>query len=667
VTLLYLDFEMRSTLDLKKVGVYAYARHPTTEILCTGWAVDDGEVEVEPGPDVPYRVEQMLKRPDVTVVAHNAQMEREVLRAHSFDLPWERFIDTAALGARMALPRKLELLAHALKLDQQKDMAGNRVMLRLSRPKGGYGGDEDEEAEFWEEEERPEDFAALLAYCRDDVSVMREARRRLLPLSSTEGRLYALTGRMNDRGVAVDLAAVPPALALLEAATSAGEAEFKAITGGPGVKSYKKAAEALGLPNVKKVTVRNALRHKNVTVKVKLPSTVGGPDRFVVRRYPPTGDFPPSALRAFEIFKRLARSSPAKLRAFQNRASADGRVRGALIYGGAERTTRWSSGGVQLHNLPRGLGEATDLAFDALNAGLIELLYDDAVGTIAEALRGFLVGPFLVGDFAQIEARSLNWFAGQSDIIALFAAKKDVYCFTASKIYGREITKSSTDPKLPPGVSPRFIGKTTELGAGYGIGSEKLQRQLDEVFDIQIDMDFAAKIVSTYRSTHSRVVQWWETLQNGFTRVVMRNLPRIQVDAKVAMGNVVVGGLRYAYIELPNGRRLYYAEPEMTADGVRYWGRNIYKGGKWDRVSTYGGKLAENVVQAFSRDVMADAMLRLDAAGYKLLLTVHDEIIAEDDGAHLLANFKDIMLCTPSWAEGLPIDVEVFQTRRYRK
>jgi DNA polymerase len=669
MALIYLDFETRSQVDLKKVGVYVYAHHPSTEVLCTGYAIDDDEVQVARGVSEEVRAALYDEtRPLPLIVAHNAQMEREILAAkYGHRLPWERFIDTAALAARMALPRKLEAVAQALKLDQQKDMAGHRIMLRLSRPKAGWNADEDDDGGFWEEDEKPQDFEALRAYCRDDVSVMREVRRRLLPLSSTEQRLYALTGRMNDRGVAVDLASVPPALALLEAATSVGEAEFKSITGGPGVKSYKKAAEALGLPNVKKVTVRNALRHGHV---LHLEQTGNdGSDGFRTRvvRYPKIGSFPPRTLRALELFKRLARSSPAKLKAFRNRASADGRVRGALIYAGAERTTRWSSGGVQLHNLPRGLGEGTDTAFAALAADCIDICYDDAVGTIAEALRGFLVGPFLIGDYAQIEARALNWFAGQKDIIDLFAAKKDVYCHTASAIYKREITKKSEDPNLPPGVNPRFIGKTTELGAGYGLGWKKFQKQLDEVYDVQLETDFAIRIIETYRATHQKVVAWWDTLQRGFNLVVHRNLPRHQVDTRIAMGNVLAGGLRYAYIELPNGRRLYYAEPEMTADGVRYWGRNIYKGGAWDRVSTYGGKTAENIVQAFSRDILAAAMIRLEDAGFPLVLQVHDEIVSEADGIHLLDDLKSIMLQTPSWAEGLPIDVEVFQSHRYRK
>jgi DNA polymerase len=671
VSLLYLDFETRSELDLKKVGVHAYAHHSSTEIACTGWALDDGEVQVESGlPDAVRVAAYDEMEPLPTIVAHNAMMEREMLHAKlGVLLPWSCFIDTAALAARMALPRKLERVAEALRLDEQKDMAGHRVMMKLARPK--KRASEDEDAEFWDEEEKPEDFQALREYCRQDVAVMREIHRRLLPLSAGEQRLYELTGKMNDRGVAVDLESVPKALDILDLATREEMAEFARLTGGSTPKSYVRVAKALGLPNTKKPTIRNAMRHGFVETKVEVE-----PDVWKVRRYPEVGTFPKTVIRACELFKKLARSSPAKLRAMQLRASRDKRVRGVLIYSGAERTQRWSSGGIQMHNFPRGLGGPnkkngfrcpTTTAFDALKQGCLDLLYADVPATIAEMLRGFITGPVLVGDYAQIEARTLNWLSGQQDIVDLFAADKDVYCYTASAIYGRPIDKTSTDPNLPPGVDPRFIGKTTELGAGYGLGWMKFQRQLDDVFDVQIESEFAMRIISTYRQTHRHVVAWWEKLQKGFEYAVARDVARVQVDERIAMGNVRVGGLRYAYIELPSGRRLYYAEPEMTAEGVRYWGRNIYKGGKWDRVHTYGGKIAENITQATSRDILALAMVNLDDAGFPLILQVHDEVVCEADGHHLLNDMKNIMLVSPSWAAGLPIDVEVFESQRYRK
>jgi DNA polymerase len=466
---------------------------------------------------------------------------------------------------------------------------------------------------------------------------MRESHRRLLALEPQEAALFALTGRMNDAGVEVDIAALEPAQRLLVASSHEGEARFARLTGGPGMRSYARAAAALGLPNMKKPAVRRALRD---------------------------GSTPPHVREALELYQRLARSSPAKLRAMQLRASPDGRCRGMLVYYGAAATGRWSGAGVQPQNFPRGLGEGTEQAFEALASGALELLYDDPVGTIADMLRGFFIGPLLVGDYAQIEARMLAWRAGQLDLVKVFADHGDPYSMMASRIYGRPINKHSTDPALPDGFTPRFLGKQVVLGCGYGMGPEKFRRMLSDIYDLDITAELAERAVATYRVSNGRILAYWKRLESA-ARYVLGTKKAVQVDAQTGMGLTRVGGIEYLFIHLPSGRKLYYCEPELSDDGIRYWGRNIYTGGKWERIGTYGGKLAENVTQALSRDIMASAMIRLDAAGFELLLTIHDEIVAKDNG--LLPAFKEIMLTPPEWAKGLPLDVETFQAQRYRK
>lgn len=616
--MIYIDVETRSTLDLKKVGLYNYA--PAATVICTAIARDNGPVEIHDG----LPLEEIAD--GAILVAHNAGFEREILRAAGLDVPWELWIDTAAVAASMSLPRKLEDLAQALRLPVGKDMAGHRTMLKLSRPRGGWDDDE-----FWEEEERPADFATLREYCRQDVEVMRECYRRMLPLTAQEARLFALTGRMNDRGVPVDRASLAPAQAVLKAATGAGEARFRALTGGHGLKSYARAAPALGVPDLRKPTVRRVLRDPTTTPRVK---------------------------EALGLFQALAKSSPAKLAAMEKRASPDGRCRGMLVYAGAERTGRWSGAGVQPQNFPRGLGTGTDAAFAALRAGALELLYDEPVGTVAEMLRGFFTGPLLVGDFAQIEARVLAWLAGQDDLIADFASHGDPYKKMAARIYGKDPKEITKDE--------RFMGKQTILGCGYGMGAEKFRNALSDIYDVEVSVPFAERVITTYRNTNRKITALWSRL-NDAVRYVVRFKKAVVVlkGPAMAAGMDEIGGLHYLWIQLPSGRRLYYCEPEDTAEGLKYWGRNIYTGGRWERVHTYGGKLAENVTQALSRDLMAEAMLRLEAAGFRLLLTVHDEIVAEDNG--LLPTFKDVMLAPPSWADGLPIDADVFRCERYRK
>jgi DNA polymerase len=249
------------------------------------------------------------------------------------------------------------------------------------------------------------------------------------------------------------------------------------------------------------------------------------------------------------------------------------------------------------------------------------------------------------------------WFAGESGLLALFASKADPYKHMAARIYGK-------DPKVIT-KDERFMGKQAVLGCGYGMGWEKFQRMLDEVYDVSISTELAMRVVQTYRETNSRICALWRRLEQGFTYALAMKKERLQVLPGVSMGNLMVGATPYAWIELPSGRRLYYCEPELTDGGIQYWGRNIYTGGKWERVGTWGGKITENIVQATSRDLMADAMLRLEAEGFSLVLTVHDEIVA--DAPMLPEKFKAVMLTLPTWAAGLPVDAEVFQAARYRK
>jgi DNA polymerase len=353
-----------------------------------------------------------------------------------------------------------------------------------------------------------------------------------------------------------------------------------------------------------------------------------------------------------------------------NRVSADGRLRGALVYGGAERTLRFSSWGVQIHNFPRGLGEMTDQAFDALALDVLGELFvgterqapaapADAISLVAEMLRGFMVGPFMSGDYSQIECRTLCWLADETSMLDIFRAKGDPYCAMASKVYGRPITKKDK--------GERFMGKQIVLGCGFQMGHIRFRNMLDEIYDVEVDEVFAKKVISIYRASVPKIVQLWKTLQNGFTYVIQNKSIKVKVGP-VFMGTETIGGVFYATITLPSGRRLWYADAQIKDREIRYYGRNIYKGGVWELVPTHGGKVAENCVQAIARDVMVGAMLRLAEAKFQMLFTVHDEIVAEDDPTRdRLQEFRDVLVQPPAWASGLPLDVDIVRSLRYRK
>jgi DNA polymerase len=643
---LYIDFESRSRLALAGptgVGAYAYAEHPSTSVLCLAWALDDEPVRLwrpQGGTTVirgaahdagDREWENLIRQPDVVVVAHNIEFERSILR-EKFDIttPVSRWEDTAAHAARISLPRNLEEAGAALKLAIQKDTKGEKVMKKLCKPRVVTARNKPD-TEFWELEQKPEDFERLYAYCMDDVASMRLLHKAVPPLSASERKIWELTLEANERGIKVDVEALAPAQALADKVEERLVREFLDLVGVL-PNSAVKAAEALGLPDFTEDTVRRTLLSENLDPKKR---------------------------RALEVRQLQAYSSVKKLSAFRDRTSRDGRLRGSLIYGGAERTTRWSSGGVQIQNLPSAQTapppKDMDLAFELLKRGCLDLVHEDVLGALAGMLRGFFVGPFLVGDLAQVEARNTAWLAKQYDLVDAFATGSDPYKQMACVIYGVEFDKVV---KLQ-----REVGKRAILGCGYGMGPDKFRDSLERQYGIKIDAALAERTVSAYRRKYARIPQLWRDVGEGFARAITGQHACIQ-GGPCEMGMTEIAGQPFAYIRLPSGRALFYGWPHVKDGEPRYFGR---VGGKhWGTVGTWGGKLVENIVQALSRDLLADIMIRADDAGLPMSFTVHDEIVAES-GPERLHEYEQLFKQKPAWAATLAVGAECFATRRYRK
>lgn len=660
MNLLFLDFETRSEADLPSVGAYRYAQDPTTEILCAAWERENGLAGFADCMTSAL-MENVIE--DRIIVAHNVEFEKSILReVLGIDLPVDRFIDTAAMSARMSLPRKLEEVALFFGLDTAAKDEGKKAIQALSKPRRPTKGDP---SKWITPQARPDLFEKLYARCRQDVSLTREIYRLLLPLSEKERKIWQVTIEMNEHGLLIDRESIAPAHALLEADSAPLLQEFDKLTGGIKLKSYVKLAARCGLPDVGKATVRKALR--DVATKADVH-------------------------RILEIYQGLGKSSIAKLDAMLDRMCSDNRVRGSFVYCGAERTARWSANGIQPQNFPRGFtGLEIFLVFRAIERGMdwMEVLFVGCArpapepaltvtSTIANGLRGFIVAPpgntLIVGDLSQIEARTLNWLAGETYKVEMFANGEDLYSYMASAIYGKEINKKDHPAE-------RFMGKQAELGAGYGLGARGFQFMLDDNYDVQISEDFAQTVINTYRAKSPRVTKFWDRVQACFVHVIGNRSKKVALwpeavregRPQIFMGTFERENILYAYIELPSGRRLYYAAPSLVSSPkgpqARYFGRDRYSKG-WTDVRTYGGKLAENITQALSRDVMAEAMLRLQEAGFALNGTVHDEIISEEEEAgseEKAKQFHDLMVQVPEWAPGLPLEAEVFVSRRYRK
>lgn len=616
--ILFLDFETRSQADLKKVGAHRYAMHPSTEVISVSYCSLDGPVHHSfVHGDLDFGRDDVL-------VAHNASFEREVLH-RVLGRHHERWCDTMALAAQLSLPLSLERLSEFFGL--KKDMAGHKAMKKLSRPRP-KSRENPHRDKFWEYEEKPDDWDMMAEYNENDVYIMRECYKRMLPLTRQEQRIWELTERMNARGVLIDMPGVLKAQALVERESKLLAAEFELLAG-CSPRASKAVADVLGLPDAKADTIKKAV------------ATNGDPWR----------------ARLLELRQLLAKSSVAKLAGFCDRVDDDSRLRGSLVYAGAQRTGRWAGRGVQLQNIPRGAGKATEDLFELLHADALDVV-ESPLRIIPEMLRGFLLGPYLVGDYAQIEARVTAWLAGDVEMLEEFASGGDPYVLMAAQIYRARRENVTKDQ--------RFVGKQAVLGCGYGMGAAKFHATCLKVGNVDIPLPECQRIVEMYRFNRPRVKQLWYDTEAHF-RNALEGHPNSMYQG------VRVGGVPYIRGKLPSGRYLYYARPTMAWETdprsgrnhlvLRYWGQNTYTR-KWEAVKTYGGKLVENRVQAISRDIMAHSMLRLDSNDYTVLLTVHDEIVSADGD---LEKFGKLMQEPPPWASGLPVGVETFRCERYRK
>lgn len=655
-----LDYETRSEADLKKVGSYDYARDPSTEIICLGYrfgtreTLRDAPVHLwEPlrlGEFAPDDLLAAIRDPNVMFVAHNALFEQVITRYvlaeyygfERINMPIERWICTAALAAALSLPRRLEDVGAAIGTKVEKDMTGHRLMLRCSKPKRPSKKDPSK----WDTD--PDKLRRVGEYCRDDIEVETELFLRLRPLSPTERRVWCLDQQMNQTGIAIDRATVAGAQAIAAEAGRRYTAELAAITDGE-IKTTGQVA-----------AIRDYLADR---CGLEIESLAAP----VIRETLERDDLLPKARRILEVRQLAGKTSTKKLAAFDLRSRVDGRIRDILLYHGAA-TGRWSGAGVQVQNLPRGTMTPNDGIFEALRAGDIGGVefYGEPLEVISSALRGFIVPTagreFFAGDWSAIEARVAAWLAGQDDMLADFADGRPIYEGMASKIYRVPIDRVDG--------YQRQVGKFACLGLQYGMGKDKFQVTGKDQFGIEISPELAERAVATYRDVNAKIVEAWHTLERGAIAAVLNPTKRYKV-CRVIWG---MAG-KFLACELPSGRKMYYYGPEVRMKKTP-WGeprRTLYHytvntmTRKWNLEGTYGGKLLENVTQAASRDVMADAMLRLEGTPYRPVFTVHDEIVAEGPKGGNLDDFSETIARSPDWADGLPLAVGCWRGDRYKK
>lgn len=672
---LSIDFETRSTVDLRRTGVYPYAVHPHTDLWLMGWAFEGEEPDLWfPGQPLPPRIIEHIEAGG-EMRAWNAQFERVMWREvgvkrHGFIRVCPcNWVDTAAEAAAMALPRHLADAAEVCNVPQQKDAAGTRLMLQMCKPRAWKANAQGVLVPVWWDE--PEKIQRLGAYCKQDVRTEQAMVNVLRRLGETERKVYLLDQRINDRGVLLDVEAVEAAKAAAQYELDEQNSVIATATNGA----------------VERATQIAKLRMWVAEQGVETDSLDKAALKELLK-----GELPPDVAQALTARAEAGKSSLAKLDAMLRCRCPDDRIRGLLLYHAAH-TGRWAGKLVQPQNFPR--PGFDDEHYDEQVDELLGRILRGERASLTELswlLRSMLIAPpgsRLYGvDFSGIEARVLAWVAEEQLMLDAFRNGIDPYRLMASRIYGVALAEVT--------AKQRQMGKMVVLGCGYGMGGDTFRKNAKDQWGVELAYettevegktvvvrDEAAEVVAAYRATNPNTKEYWSRVNRAAIRAVQNpgEVRRVGGVAFVKRG-------AYLWCVLPSGRPLAYAAPriverplpwdaERTTPSVEYSGVNSVTR-KWQRSRLYGGLITENIVQAISRDLMAEAMLRVEDAGYPVILTVHDEIVSEvpdtvkvkvpgGEQVATLAHYKSLIEQLPKWAAGCPVAASGWVGQRYRK
>lgn len=656
-----IDIETFSDVNLAKCGVYKYAESPVFEILLFGYAVDGGEVQVvdlAQGETVPEDILDALTDEAVTKWAFNASFERICLSRylsdlgisldpfhdhHSLSQDCARFLNPAGWkcsmiwSAYMGLPLSLEGVGAVLNLNNQKMKEGKNLIryfcvpCKENKTNGGRSRKLPHHA--------PDKWNLFKSYNKRDVAVEMAIQERLkyYPVPEQVWDEYHLDQEINDRGIAIDRTLVGQAVAMDARCRELLMDELKKKTGLENPNSVIQMIAWLEQHGMK----TDSLSKKQVQELLK---TAEEPLRSVLL-----------------LRQKLAKSSVKKYQAMELTACNDSRARGMFQFYGANRTGRFAGRHIQLQNLPQNhlpdLSEARELVRQG-NYKALELLYDSIPDVLSQLIRTAFIPrqgmKFVISDFSAIEARVISWLAGETWKSEAFAAGQDIYCTTASQMFGVPVVKHGINGHL------RQKGKIAELACGYGgsVGALKAMGALE----MGLSEDELYPLVQSWRSANPHIVDFWWQVDAAVKAAIKEHVP------------MRAGCIRFLYqsgmlfIQLPSGRRLSYVKPRIGenrfgGESVTYEGIGATK--KWERLESYGPKFVENIVQAISRDILCYAMQTLrcsDIVGH-----VHDELIIECDRDVSVDAICEQMGRTPPWAEGLLLRADGYECDFYQK
>ena len=645
---LSIDIETYSSVSIRDAGLYKYVQSGDFKVLLFAYSFD-GEhpkiIDLAQGEQIPLDVQIALFSPEYEKHAYNAAFEWYCLSKHFRVRAQEKWLSqwrcTMVHGLYCGLIGGLGKVGEALGLpaDKQKDKIGSSLIQKFCVP--GKNGKPVSPAQ------EPEKWALFKKYCIQDVVTEMEVERRLsaFPVPDTVQAEWEQDMRVNAAGVRLDMDLAEGAVAFSDAETAGLLAQAKAVT---------------GLSNPNSPAQLKAWIGDNLG---EVPSSLS---KAAVEELLDREDLPPKVRAALELRQKLGKTSVSKYKAMLDCVCPDGRIRGLLQFYGASRTGRWAGRLVQMQNLPRNYIEELDYARDLVRTGRVDelaLVFGNVPDTLSQLIRTAFIPAeghrFVVADFSAIEARVIAWLAGEQWRMNAFAKGEDIYCASASRIYGVPVIKHGENGHL------RQKGKIAELACGYG-GSVGAMKAMGGA---NLTDEELKQIVDDWRKASPNIPRLWYRLENAAMDAIRTGAP-VMANGLIFRYEGTPAGLRFLTIQLPSGRKLFYANPFFAPnrfgnDSIHYYGVNT---GSWGELETYGGKLTENVVQAIARDCLAAAMKNIEAAGYQIVMHIHDEVILDAPADRADLDTVCGLMCQPiPWAEGLLLNADGFVGDYYKK
>lgn len=637
--ILYVDTETYNEVPIT-AGTARYAE--SAELMVISWAVDDGPVDVidlTDGMPFTWGFNHAWAKADL-VVAHNVPFDRTLLATKGIERPLSQWHCTQAQALAHSLPGALGKLSEIYNLgDAAKDKAGRALIQLFCKPRPKTS-----KIRRATRDTHPVEWQQFLDYAGQDIVAMRELYKKLprWNLTATEREAWLLNMTINERGLFIDQDLATAAIATCERAKAVLQERTEEVTGTDLSVQQTAALKALlkaygvDLPNMQASTLERRLEDPDLPEPVK---------------------------ELIQIRLETVQTSNAKWPKLLSSVSSDGRLRFTSQFCGASRTGRDSGRIFQPLNLPRPPKylKGDTVFVEAIKRGMAELIYDNPMEVTSAALRGALVAPpgrkLVVADLNAIEGRVAAWVAGEQWKLDAYARGEDLYVLSYAASFG----------KRPEDVTPdeRQIGKVEELALGFG-GAAGAFGTMSAAYGVALSDARVAEVVKAWRRANPKIVQFWWDLE-----ATVKAVTTTADGAGATMGPITVRKSgAWLRIILPSGRSLSYAQPKIEDGQFTYMGLNQYTR-KWERISSYGGKLFENVVQAIARDVLVEGMKRVEESElFQIVLTVYDEIVAEapaypetDDIGALTA----LLTTVPDWAPGLPLAANGFETDRYRK